>query len=153
MLSTPHVIVGAAIATKIHNPILALPIAFCSHLVLEMVPHWNPHLNTEMRTHGRLTKQTMIIIVADTAIAAASGLFLAVTFGGSTMQTLNILGCSVAAITPDIMEAPYFFLHKKNKFLMMWLKFQKSLQSDAEVIPGLATQVMTMGLTLWWLFQ
>lgn len=49
MLETPHVLIGAAIATKVGNPFLAIPLAFASHFVLETVPHWNPHLNTETK--------------------------------------------------------------------------------------------------------
>jgi len=49
VLETPHVVVGAAIATKIANPFISLPLAFASHFLLEKVPHWNPHLNTEKK--------------------------------------------------------------------------------------------------------
>jgi hypothetical protein len=54
VLETPHVVVGAAIATKVANPALAIPLAFASHFVLEKIPHWNPHLNTELKKFGRL---------------------------------------------------------------------------------------------------
>jgi len=36
---TPHLIFGAAIASKISNPFLALPLAFLSHFLLDMLPH------------------------------------------------------------------------------------------------------------------
>ena len=49
MLETPHVAVGAAIAASIPNPLIAIPLAFASHFALELVPHWNPHLNTELK--------------------------------------------------------------------------------------------------------
>ncbi|MFH1971517.1 MAG: hypothetical protein ABIJ05_04005, partial [Patescibacteria group bacterium] len=58
MLETPHIIVGAAIASKITNPLLSIPISFVSHFVLEKVPHWNPHLNSETEKYGKPTKKS-----------------------------------------------------------------------------------------------
>ena len=65
MLETPHVIVGAAIATKVVNPALALPLAFGSHFILERVPHWNPHLNTEKNKFGKITVVSTKIVILD----------------------------------------------------------------------------------------
>ena len=53
MLETPHVIVGAAIAYKVVNPALALPLALGSHFILDITPHWNPHLSTETKKFGK----------------------------------------------------------------------------------------------------
>ena len=77
MLETPHVVVGAAIATKIANPALALPLAFGSHFILEKIPHWNPHLNTEKSKFGKITKSTTKIVLADSATALILGSFIA----------------------------------------------------------------------------
>jgi len=41
MLSTPHLLVGAAIARSIPNPAISLPAAFFSHFVLDATPHWD----------------------------------------------------------------------------------------------------------------
>ena len=47
MIELPHAVVGAAIAAKVGNPALSLPLALASHFVLDLVPHWNPHLNRD----------------------------------------------------------------------------------------------------------
>lgn len=39
MLLTSHIITGAAIASKISNPWLGIPLAFLSHYFLDMIPH------------------------------------------------------------------------------------------------------------------
>ena len=65
VLETPHVVVGAAIATKVLHPALAIPLAFGSHFILEKVPHWNPHLNSETEKFGRPTRQSTYIVIAD----------------------------------------------------------------------------------------
>lgn len=153
MLETPHVIVGAAIATKVVNPALALPLAFASHFVLEKVPHWNPHLNTEKKKYGHITKQSTLIIIADTTLALISGFTIASISLPDTSRFVVILAACFLSALPDIMEGPYFFLHIKSEFLTKWVAFQKSLQSDANVLPGLLTQAVTILGAFLWIFS
>lgn len=153
MLSTPHVIVGATLAIKLGNPLLAIPVAFCSHFALEMLPHWNPHLNTEIKTLGRLSNKTFAIITVDTLTALAAGIFLSTTFGSSSAEIATILASCFAAVLPDLLEVPYFFFHLKNKFLEVWLKSQKAIQSDTNPILGMATQLLIILGSLVWLFS
>ena len=40
MIGTNHLATGAVIALAVHNPLLALPLAFASHFVLDSVPHF-----------------------------------------------------------------------------------------------------------------
>jgi len=153
MLETPHVMVGAAIATTIPNPIISLPLAFLSHLVLEKVPHWNPHLNTEKKTFGKITKKSTYIVVADSTLALFSGLGIALLKSQNFGQFVVIILACFFSILPDLIEAPYFFLNLKSKFIEKWIKFQKSLQVDASPPPGLATQLITIITSLWWIFK
>lgn len=39
MLYTPHFLTGAAIANLVPNPVIGLPLALVSHLVLDVIPH------------------------------------------------------------------------------------------------------------------
>ncbi|OGM28712.1 hypothetical protein A2962_02515 [Candidatus Woesebacteria bacterium RIFCSPLOWO2_01_FULL_39_61] len=151
VLETPHVIVGAAIATKIINPALAIPLAFASHFVLEMVPHWNPHLNTEKKKYGHITDASKKIVVVDVLAATASGIYIASLTLPDVNRFLIIILAAFFSSLPDIIEAPYFFLNLKSAFLDKWVAFQKSLQSDAEIIPGLLTQTATIIAAFWWI--
>jgi len=63
VLETPHVVVAAAIAVNVANPALAIPLALGSHFVLEKVPHWNPHLNTELKKFGKVSAQSTNIVI------------------------------------------------------------------------------------------
>lgn len=150
MLETAHVTVGAAIATKVVNPALAIPLALGSHFVLEKVPHWNPHLNTETEKYGRPTKKTTIIVIVDTTLALASGLFIAAQALPNTTHALTILLACLAASLPDIVEGPYFFLGIRNKLIKRWISFQKSIQTDTNIVPGLLTQAVTVVAAFWW---
>lgn len=148
MLETPHVALGAAIAIAIPNPIISIPLAFLSHFILDMTPHWNPHLNTETKKFGHLTNQTLLVIGFDLACAT----ILTGIIYKYTNNPYVFLG-SFAAVLPDVVEGPYFLWGWKNKYINLWMKFQKSIQVDANIFWGLLTQILTLIATLYWIFN
>lgn len=153
MLELPHAVVGAAIAAKVGNPALALPLAFASHFVLDMVPHWNPHLNTELREKGKLSFKTNLIISGDVLLSLVGGILIASTaLPDREGFTIIMLG-ALMGVLPDALEAPYFFLRWKYPFVEQLLKFQKMIQSDANKFWGLLTQVVTLVAVFWWVFK
>jgi len=153
MLETPHVIVGAAIASKITNPLLSIPISFVSHFVLEKVPHWNPHLNSETEKYGKPTKKSTIIAAFDVTTSLIVGSFIAYRAYPNVLQTINILACCLMASLPDIVEGPYFFLGFRDKTLKKWIEWQKSIQIDTKFIPGIISQLATILASLYWIFS
>ena len=152
MLETPHVVVGAAIASKITNPLLSIPISLVSHFVLEKVPHWNPHLNTETEKYGKPTKKSTIIAFSDVTFSLFIGSFIAFR-ASNTLQTINILACCLMASLPDIVEGPYFFLNMRGKIIKKWIDWQKSIQIDTKFIPGIISQLATVLASLYWIFS
>lgn len=150
VLETPHIAVGAAIGVAVANPILAIPLAFASHFILEKVPHWNPHLNTETQKYGKPTKQSTYIVIVDISVALVIGSYIAYQALPDTSRVLTILACCLAASLPDIVEGPYFFLRQRSEKIKRWIAFQKSIQSDTSLVPGLITQAITVGLALFW---
>ena len=151
MLETPHVFVGAAIAVAIPNPFVAIPLAFASHFILEMVPHWNPHLNTETEKYGHPTVRSTKIVVADSLTALTGGSVIAASVLPNFGHAATILLACLASVLPDLIEAPYFFLKIKNKMILKWISFQKSIQSDTTLIPGLITQFITILAAIVWI--
>lgn len=151
MLETPHVFVGAAIATKIPNPWIAIPLAFASHFVLEMVPHWNPHLNSETQKYGYPTRKSTALVIFDSVTALICGSTIAYSALPDVGHAATILFACLASIIPDLIEAPYFFLRIRNKIIKRWIVFQKSLQSDASPIAGLLTQFITILAAVFWI--
>lgn len=152
VLETPHVVVGAAIATKVVNPLLAIPLAFGSHFLLDKIPHWNPHLNTEMKRHGKPTKRSSAIVIIDVCTSLVAGFFIASKALPNSAHSITILFASFAAVLPDIIEGPYFFLGIKSKLIDKWIAFQKSIQANTSVLPGIFTQIVTIVAALWWIF-
>jgi len=153
VLETPHVVVGAAIALKVVNPALALPLALGSHFVLEKVPHWNPHLFTETKKHGKVSKQSTKIVIADSLLALTLGVFIAYQALPNVTHFLVILAACFLSVLPDVIEGPYFFLNIKSRVIEKWIYFQKSLQSDTDVIPGMLTQLTVIVTAFWWIFS
>jgi len=153
VLETPHVVVGAAIATKVVNPALAIPLAFASHFVLERVPHWNPHLNTETERYGQPTPQSTKIVIIDVITSLISGGYIAYQALPNTTLAFTILAACFFAVLPDLLEGPYFFLKMRNETIRRWIKFQKSIQIDAPIIPGLTTQIITIIAAFWWILK
>jgi len=151
MLETPHVFVGAVIASKIPNPLIAIPLAFASHFILETVPHWNPHLNTETEKFGKPTKKSTIITIVDSTVALVSGSLIAWQALPNTNQAILILACCLASVLPDLLEAPYFFLKVRTAWVKKWIKFQKSLQNDTSFYWGFLTQTATILAAVLWL--
>lgn len=152
MLETPHVAVGAAIAVKVGNPFLAIPLAFASHFILEKVPHWNPHLNTETKKYGHPSLKSTIITAVDSTTALVLGSYFAFRTLPDTGQAITVFLACFAAVLPDVLEAPYFFLNFRSKTAKKWIAFQKSIQADTSPLPGLATQIITLFAAISWIF-
>ena len=153
MLELPHVVVGAAIATKIGNPALALPLALSSHFVLDVLPHWNPHLNRELKEKGRIGLKTTMFIVVDVIASLAAGFFIASQVLPDVTHFWVVIAASFLAVAPDVVEGPHFFLRWRYPFVEKLIKFQKSIQNDAPPLLGLLTQVLIMGAAFWWIFS
>jgi hypothetical protein len=144
VLETPHVVVAAAIAYKLGNPLLAIPISFASHFVFDKVPHWNPHISTEFRKNGEVGQNSKLIIACDVVLALIVGIFISSKVLPDLNHAFTILAASFFGVLPDLIEAPYFFGHHENIYLEKWVSIQKSIQTDTTLIPGLLTQILTV---------
>ena len=151
MIETPHVVVGAAIAMKVANPALALPLALGSHFVLDKVPHWNPHLFTETKKFGKPSQRSTFIVAADIITSIIIGISIARLALPDTTAFLTVIAACFLSVLPDIVEGPYFFLNFRPKLIERWIKFQRSFQVNVNFIPGMLTQILTVAASLWWI--
>ena len=151
MLETPHVAVGIAIASKVGNPLLAVPIAFASHFVLDKIPHWNPHFYTETKKNGKPAKASINLAVVDSVLALVLGLFMAGRAMPDSMLAFNILACSLASVASDQVKIPFFFLGIRGGLLKKWVDFERSIQVDTSFVPGMLTQVAIIIASFWWI--
>jgi hypothetical protein len=152
MLETPHVMVGAAIATHVVNPALALPLALGSHFVLDRIPHWNPHLYTETQKLGQPSQKSTLIAWVDVGLALGLGLFVASRYLNNPSLVVLILASCLASVLPDLVKWPYYFLKKRGGLQEKWVVFERNLQVNASFWPGMFTQVATTVAAFWWIF-
>lgn len=153
MLETPHVIVGAAIATKLGNPALAIPLSLASHFVLDKIPHWNPHLFTETKKYGQPSSRSTTVALVDVGAALGLGLFVASRYLGNPTMVGTVLACCLASVLPDLVKWPYYFLKKRGGILEKWVLFERSIQVNARFWPGILTQFVVVGTAFWWILS
>ena len=151
MLETPHVAVGAAIAVAIPNPFISIPLALASHLILDQVPHWNPHSYTEVKNHGKISDNTRYLALVDVAAALAIGFFVASRVMPDTYHAVTILLSCFASVAPDVSKAPYFLLGKRDGIMKKWVDFERSLQVETAFVPGMAIQFAIIAASLAWI--
>lgn len=148
MLEFPHTAVGVAIASVIPNPFLAVPLSLASHFITDYVPHWNPHIHTEKKTHGHITTRTLVLLAVDAGAALIFGSWIAAQALPNTTQAINVLLCSFASVAPDVVEIPYYFTKIKIRFIEKLLSFQRSHQWNVPIVWGLLSQLLVVLLCL-----
>lgn len=152
MLELPHTLVGAAIATAIPNPLISLPLALASHFITDYVPHWNPHLHTEIVKNGRLSTLSKTIVFADAGLALILGSYIAFRVLPNTNHFLTILIACFLAVSPDVAEIPYYFFKWRPAFVTKLVDFQRSHQWNVPPVWGILSQIVIISLSLWTIF-
>lgn len=147
MLELPHTVVGATIATKIPNPFIAIPLAFLSHLPLDLIPHWNPSLYTETKKYGQPTRKSTKLVIIDTSLSLGVGIFLASRVMPNLAHAITIILACFAAVVLDVIEGLYFFLGIRTKLLENLINLQRRFQKRLPLAPGLITQAIIIALS------
>ena len=153
MTATAHALVSAAIAASVPNPALSLPLAFASHFVMDVIPHWD--FGTNWRSRSKAA--TGAIAIFDTIIGFTLAYFL---FAGKVSTPILFLAMSLGNL-PDWLEAPYYIFFASQK-----KDYQKNAASILETLTyriyrienlfhtkatfpfGLITQIFTVGFFL-----
>lgn len=150
MIELPHTVVGAAIAVKLGNPALALPLAFLSHFALDPIPHWNPHLYTEMKKNGQVSKTSKMFMIGDVVLSLAAGFFIAYKMLPNTALFSLALAGAFVAVFPDLLKSPYYLLKMKNPLLVRYVEVERSIQGNSSPVFGIATQLLVTIAAFWW---
>ena len=148
-MATAHSLVAGAIAAKIGNPMLALPLSLASHFILDSIPHWDFGTNWRKRTKA----VTGIFAVADTVVGFTIAFFLFHT----RVSSFILIPSLILSVLPDWLEAPwYIFFADQNrigpkphapvleKISYSFYKLTNRAHSKASYPWGLITQVLTV---------
>lgn len=152
MLEIPHVIVAAAIASKVPDPMIALPLALASHFALDMLPHWNPHLNVEIKEHGKVSQKTKNLLLFDSFGALIMGSLLALRFYPDVTKISIVLLACFLGVFPDVIKIPHYFLKSKSGNLKKYIVWDKGIQNDVSAFWGFVSQAVVTIMGLWWIF-
>lgn len=136
MLSTPHLLVGAAIVKVIPVPAVSLPLAFLSHFVLDSIPHWDGSPKTPFGL------KTVGMIAIDYALGASLVLLLTT---GLPNQYLIWLGAFLGT-APDFILGTYRHFEdqlSRYTFIKIPNDFHIIIQRNLPFNTGLVVSVVT----------
>ena len=134
MTATSHAIVGTVIAAKIGNPALAIPIAIASHVVLDLIPHWDTATNRRDKSRKRL--------FIDSSVDALTAVTVSYSVIAFFFPHTNLVYAAIIvffSLLPDILMAPYLFF--RLEFFKWAYNFGKMTNNELDKPWGVLTQV------------
>ena len=117
MLLTPHILLGAAIGSKISSPAAIFALSFASHYFLDALPHYEykiPGLKGKVADNKKIFID-FLKLAADFCFGAVLALFLV---WNSPFRTGAVLGM-LSALIPDALLFLYW-RHPDSKFLKLF---------------------------------
>lgn len=142
MTGLNHAVTGVLVAVAIKQPAVALPAAFLSHFVIDMLPHW------DYKVPG-LAKMRHLVTGVD--LLASTWLIILLAFLLPSHGWLALFG-GFLSILPDTMWLPYILHGKsspmhKNTPLHMTRRFHSKIQwSESQL--GLIVEIIWFVLML-----
>lgn len=143
MLSIPHTLTGAFIASQLPHPALYLPLTLASHYLEDWIPHWD--VGTGLSNGKRKRSTAFLLELID--LALAFGLIYLLWQKGVPDIQWHIWIGALAGLLPDFIEAPRNFLKWEpwptGYFNRIHQKFHHSIH---HMTLGLVPQVIVVGL-------
>lgn len=116
MTGLNHVLTGTAIALAVQQPLVAAPLAFLSHFVLDVIPHFDhPHYRYGSRYFAA-------IMASDGVISVAAVITLMVLVPG--MAGTIAIG-ALFAIMPDF---AWLYYYRNNRPQWWFFRFHSKIQ-------------------------
>lgn len=121
MLATNHVLAGTAIGLTISNPIVSIPLALTSHIIMDLIPHWGKF--PDEKSYLRVARFDGLLLLS---IFFMLYLFL-------PDRPIHVITTAFAALFFDL-DKPFehffgkYFSHRPlfgEKFLELNIKYQK----------------------------
>jgi len=139
MTATAHALIGASLAVKIANPYIGLPLAFLSHFIADLIPHWDAGTNHKKKSVLRLKTEATLDVLLGFALVF-------IIFQSQVLENpIYIFSMIITAQLPDWITAPaYMFNLKVPPFSWMYT-ISHNTQTRMQLPWGLVTQVVTVG--------
>lgn len=140
MLSTPHILVGSAIVKIIPNPFISLPLAFLSHFLFDLAPHWDFKI--------AFKPKPLLYALIDYSLGLTIIFWITLA---DTDQFIILLG-GVSATLPDFMMAGWKVLNIKllNVFPLNVLNnFHHNIQNKVSIFWGAIVSIITILVSIY----
>ena len=150
MLSIPHSLTGAFIASKLPHPALYIPLALAMHYLCDWIPHWD--VGTGLSNGTRKRSTAILLEFVDLGITAVLVYWIFFETIGSAVaindpRTVHIWIGALVGIAPDLIEAPRNFLRWEPWFIKPFNKFHGNFHhSTPNMVVGLLPQVILVAL-------
>ena len=138
MTATGHAIIGTVIAAKIGNPVLAVPIAFASHIAADAFPHWDEG------TNGKKSKERIIVEAVFDVLIGFAIYYLLVFFLFPKTDIVYVFLMILVAQSLDWVTAPYYLFG--IKLFKPFYTFQKLFDNEMKAPWGIINQVAILAL-------
>jgi hypothetical protein len=124
MRAINHALTGAAIGLVVGEPIAAVPMAFVSHYLCDIIPHYGSSIPDEEVLN---TKSFRVILLADFCLCVLVVLILALT---RPQHWLLAAVCAFVAASPDLASFGRYRSARQGKPLRpnRYLDFSKGIQ-------------------------
>ena len=100
MVLTPHMLVGAAIGSKVGNVWVVFVLAIIAHFLIDKLPHWDYSDDVEEEI-----KNAFLLFISKVFLDLLSGsIILWYVFGVGQPLAFNIFVGAVAGILPDMIS-------------------------------------------------
>ncbi|HMS22161.1 MAG TPA: hypothetical protein PKA38_00160 [Candidatus Levybacteria bacterium] len=151
MTATGHALVATILIAKFNNPYIGLPLAFASHFVCDIIPHWDAGTHHAEKTKKRLFYEASLDVIISVIVS-----ILVYTYVFGQTNYLYLFTAIFLSQLPDWLTAPYFILNIKDP-LVGWSKYVYKLQHAMNVRLdkpwGILTQVGAIILLYLLLFR
>lgn len=137
MTATSHSIIGTVIAAKIGNPALAIPLAVASHIVMDLVPHWDTATNRNEKSRKRLFIDSFVDALLAISVSYSVLIFL---FPKTNLHYAVLI--IFFSLLPDILMSPYLFF--KIKEFKWAYNFGKMTNRELDKPWGVITQMVAV---------
>lgn len=162
MLLAPHILVGAAVASKFTNPFLGLLFAFLSHFLLDRIPHWEYSIDPikQVKARGIFYSTPILKRVALDISCGFAILILAVNLSNNAIPLWAWAMGGFLGILPDGLSFLLFAKRGESgtfyHFLAFFFIFHRRIHYSKEKgLPplriGLGTQAIAILLALYFL--
>ncbi len=135
MTATAHAAIGVSLAALIPNPVIGLPIAICSHIICDLIPHWDAGTHFEEKTSGQLFEEAVLDVIVSSIVTLVLLLFLfpniGIVYGGSMVLASQLF---------DYLAAPYYMFNMKFPPFSWIFLFQKATNTRLDKPWGIVTQ-------------